>query len=196
MKIIGITGGIGSGKTRVSKFITEAGYPVYFADDRAREIMNESEKIKAYLIKEYGKGIYIKNQLNRSLLASIVFKKNKALENLNKIVHPEIFLDFERWKTQQTQEFVFKEAAILFESGSYRFSDFNVTVEADEELRIERVMRRNHFTRAQVLERMANQWSSQQRQEKADYILWNNGSLVDLEKVTGEFLLFLSKKWN
>lgn len=196
MKVIGITGGIGSGKTSVSKFIIEAGFPVYFTDDRAKQIMNESDEIKNYLTKKYSNNIYINNLLNTKLLASYVFKDTKALNELNEIVHPKVFDDFEIWKNSQNKNLIFKESAILFESGSYKMCDFNISVEADEEIRIARTMKRNNFTREQVMDRIKKQWSSHQRLKKADYVIFNNDDLEKLKIETKNLLNFLNKKFN
>ena len=191
MKVIGLTGGIGSGKSTVGKLLSNKGIPIYYSDIRAKEIMNESPQIIAQLKEWYGEEIYINDQLDRQKLASLVFTNSENLKKLNALVHPLVFEDFEKWKGQQNAKYIIKEAAILFESGSYKDCDLVVTVSAPEEVRIIRTMERDMMSREKVLNRMSKQWSNHERNAKADYVIHNDGSFMDLERAVEQFYFWL-----
>lgn len=182
MNIIGLTGGIGSGKSTVAKLFEKKNIPIYISDIRAKELMNESNKIKNTIIKYWGKDTYINGKLNRKKLSEIVFKNKNDLKKLNELVHPEVFNDFEVWKNNQISDFVMKEAAILFESGSYKDCNLVITVEAEKEIRISRTIKRDGVSKEMVEDRISKQWTSEQRAEASDYVINNNGSLEDLER--------------
>ena len=172
-KIIGLTGGIGSGKTMVAKYIKSFGIPVYIADDEARELMNKSEVIQA-ISSAFGNEVAIKGIINRDELAKIVFNNPQKLQKLNSIVHPEVKKHFESWVEKHKQyPFVVKEAAILFESGSYKDCDEIIAVTAPLETRLQRVMERDQTDRESVLKRIQNQWTDEQRIEKSNYVIHN-----------------------
>lgn len=181
MFTLGITGGIGSGKTVVSTLLEAHGIPVYNSDVRAKELML-TDSIKTKIMALLGNQSYENNVLNKRFISEKVFGNEALLAQLNAIVHPEVRNDFLDWKKNQTSEIVGKEAAILFESGSYKQCDAVVLVTADEDIRLSRVMQRDGLTREQILERMRNQWSEEKKIEHADYVLYNNGSLVELEQ--------------
>lgn len=191
MKLIGLTGGIGSGKSTVGKLLEQKKIPVYYSDLRAHDIMNESEKIISTLKKTYGEDIYIDGKLDREKLGNLVFADQQKLQALNALVHPEVFRDFAEWKAKQTNEIIMKEAAILFESGSYQECDIVLTVSAPEEVRILRTMERDQISREKVLERISKQWTDEMREEKADYIIRNDGSFMDLEREVEQFYYWL-----
>lgn len=191
MKLIGLTGGIGSGKSTVGKLLEQKKIPVYYSDLRAHDIMNESEKIISTLKKTYGEDIYIDGKLDREKLGNFVFADQQKLQALNALVHPEVFRDFAEWKAKQTNEIIMKEAAILFESGSYQECDIVLTVSAPEEVRILRTMERDQISREKVLERISKQWTDEMREEKADYIIRNDGSFMDLEREVEQFYYWL-----
>lgn len=193
MKIIGLTGGIGSGKSTVGKLLENKNIPVYYSDIRAKEIMKESTLIISTLKEWYGEDIYEKGELNREKLAAIVFTDQEKLNQLNALVHPEVFKDFDNWKSQQNSEFVIKEAAILFESGSYKNCDLVVTVSAPIEVRIKRTQERDQISRNEVLDRISKQWSEEQRNETADYIIPNDGSFMELERAVEQFYYWLQQ---
>lgn len=174
MLIVGLTGGIGSGKTTVAKLLEKEGIPVYNSDFRAKYLMQNSNEIKATLQAEFGEKVYNNDGLNREYLAEIVFKNNEKLQLLNSIVHPVVAKDFKDWISNQKTKIVVKEAAILFESGAYKSCDVNVNIHTDVEERIERVMKRDKVSREQVLSRINNQWSDEKRNEKSDIIIKNN----------------------
>lgn len=180
--IIGITGGIGSGKSTVAGFFQENGIPIYNSDIRAKQLMIDATTIKNYLISTYGEDIYKGNELNRKKLANIVFSNPEALAALNAVVHPAVFTDFEEWKNQQTEPVLGKEAAILFESGSYKDCDYIVSVIANENLRIARVMQRDGSTKTEVQKRIHQQWTDEQRRAKSDFIIKNEKDLITLKK--------------
>ena len=172
-KIIGLTGGIGSGKTTIANYFLAAGIPVYIADDEARKIMQSAEIITK--IKEvFGTSIFENDILNREKLAAIVFSNPEKLEQLNSIIHPAVKKHFENWVLNHKKfPFVIYEAAILFESGSYKNCDLIITVTAPIESRIQRVIQRDKTTRENVLKRINSQWNDEQRISKSDYVIEN-----------------------
>jgi dephospho-CoA kinase len=172
-KIIGLTGGIGSGKTTIANYFRNAGIPVYIADDQARNIM-ESPEIVAEIKNIFGNSIFENDILNRSKLAEIVFNNPEKLEKLNAIIHPAVKKHFSQWILNYKNEpFVVYEAAILFESGNYKNCDYIITVTAPTESRIERVIQRDKTTRDNVLKRMSMQWKDDQRIPKSDFVIEN-----------------------
>lgn len=181
MKVIGLTGGIGSGKSTVGEILSSYGVPIYNSDLRARDIMNKSETIIGKLKEWYGENIYTKGVLDRKRLGAEVFANPPQLERLNQLIHPIVYNDFAAWKEQQNGPMVVKEAAILFESGAYVQCDYIVTVSAPESLRIQRVIDRDHTTKPFVLDRLNKQWTDAEREAKSDYILYNESTLEDLK---------------
>ena len=172
-KIIGLTGGIGSGKTTVANYFKSFGIPIYIADDEARKIMKSADIIEA-IKNSFGDAIFENEILNRDKLAKIVFNNPKKLEKLNNIVHPAVKNHFEQWLMQnQSAPYVIYEAAILFESGRYKDCDLIVTVVAPMESRIERVIKRDNSTRELVLKRINAQWTDEERILKSDFIIEN-----------------------
>ncbi|MDI6033632.1 dephospho-CoA kinase [Flavobacterium sp. LB2P84] len=172
-KIIGLTGGIGSGKTTIVNYFKSFGIPVYIADDEARKIMQSSEITDA-IKNVFGDTVFENEKLNREKLAKIVFNNPEKLEKLNKIVHPAVKKHFEQWLLQHTAApYVIYEAAILFESGSYKNCDLIITVTAPVESRIQRVIERDKTTRELVLKRINAQWTDEQRISKSDFIIEN-----------------------
>ncbi|MDI9310298.1 MAG: dephospho-CoA kinase [Limnohabitans sp.] len=188
-KIIGLTGGIGSGKTTVAKLFLTEGIPVYFADDEAKKILDQEETI-SQVVNEFGSEILFENKIDRKKIAEIVFKNPEKLKKLNQIIHPLVKKHFDAWVVKnQKHPFLVKEAAILFESGSYKYCDIIVCVVASEEIRIKRVIERDNTTKDAVLERLKNQWSDQQRIEKSDFVIQNE----DYGKTKLEFYEILKK---
>lgn len=174
MKIVGITGGIGSGKTTVAKMFQELGVPLYIADDRAKVLMNSSEVIKRKLTAVFGKEAYIDNKINRSFLASKIFENSDLLKQMNAIVHPEVGFDFERWKKKQNSVYVLKEAAIIFENDLASQYDFIITVVADLEQRIARVIKRDDTTEEKVLAIVKNQLTDKEKADQSDFVIINH----------------------
>ena len=173
-KIIGLTGGIGSGKTTVANYFQELGVPVYIADNEARKIMKTPEVLDA-IKKKFGKSIFETNTLNREKLAEIVFGNPEKLQQLNAIVHPAVKIHFDNWLlNHQKAPFVVYEAAILFESGGYKNCDQVITITAPLETRIQRVIDRDKTTGEQVLKRIHAQWNDEQRISKSDFVIENS----------------------
>lgn len=172
-KIIGLTGGIGSGKTTIANLFREANIPVYIADDEARKIMQSPEIIEE-IKNTFGSEIFDDTILNREKLSQIVFNEPEKLKLLNAIIHPAVRKHFQNWVlNHEKYPFVIYEAAILFESGSYKNCDLIITVTAPIETRIERVIQRDKTTREQVLKRINAQWDDTQRISKSDFVIIN-----------------------
>jgi dephospho-CoA kinase len=192
-KIIGLTGGIGSGKTTIANHFRSLGIPVYIADDEARNIMQSAEIITA--IKEaFGNSIFDNDILNRAALADIVFGNPAKLELLNAIVHPAVKKHFKQWLLDHERfPLVVYEAAILFENGNYKNFDWIITISAPLESRIERVMKRDGVTREQVLKRINSQWTDEQRISKSNFVIENIDSEI-AKKETEEILKILMIK--
>ena len=174
MKRIGLTGGIGSGKSLVAQILITMGYPVFFSDKAGKELMVSNRKVKAEVVELFGDKAYFNGKLNRSWVAEMIFHENKLKEELNAIIHPAVRHAFDEWSSQQKSPLVFNEAAILFETGSYRSFDATVLVTADEEIRIARTMKRDGIRREQVIARIKNQWSDEKKMKLADKIIVNN----------------------
>ncbi len=172
---VGITGGIGSGKSTVCKIFRLLGVPVFEADVAARSLMNSDAGIRKGLVELFGDQIYHPdNVLNRGMLAGIIFNDNALLEKVNQLVHPVVRNEFLNWKQEQETDYIIHEAAILFESGFYKMMDFNILVSAPVEMRIERVTGRDHVQREMVLSRMKKQWIDEEKLKLADFELVND----------------------
>ncbi|MBP9152953.1 MAG: dephospho-CoA kinase [Flavobacteriales bacterium] len=184
MKVIGITGGIGSGKTTTCEVFQELGVPVYYADLRARELMTSNLELKNKIIHSFGSQAYEGGRLNRPYLAQQVFNSKEKLSVLNGLVHPAVANDFEDWlEEHKGEKYVLKEAAILFESGAYQDVDITVLVIAPESLRLERVMARDGSSKEDVLKRMKNQWTQERKVKLADHIISNDGTQLLIPQV-------------
>ncbi|MFM2010346.1 MAG: Dephospho-CoA kinase [Bacteroidota bacterium] len=171
--IIGLTGGIGSGKTTLVNYMESLGIPVFIADEEAKKAM-QSPHVLEEVKTSFGNSIFENGQLNRQQLASIVFSNPDKLKELNSIIHPEVKRLFAIWLDQhKTVPFVVYEAAILFESGSYQNCDYIITVTAPLEDRITRVMQRDNCSRAQVLQRINAQWTDEERAAKSNFVIDN-----------------------
>lgn len=173
MKIVGLTGGIGSGKSTVAKFFIELGIPVYFADDNAKRLMHTSKSVKRKLIKEFGKKAYINGKLNRPYLANIVFNNKEKLQAINAIVHPSVRNSFKRWVNKQATPYVIQENAILFENGTYKNFDIIITVTAPINERIKRVVQRDNVEEKDVLARIKNQLPEEEKAAMSQYVIFN-----------------------
>lgn len=171
---VGITGGIGSGKTLVASIFHTLGIPVYDADAAAKRLMNTSAEIREQIIRWFGKDTYKDQQLDRALLASTVFGDPEKLKQLNRIVHPVTIRDSQDWFAMQTAPYAIKEAAIFFESGSDRYVDYMIGVAAPEALRIRRTMERSHITEEQVRERMKQQMGEDEKMRRCHFVIDNS----------------------
>jgi len=193
---IGITGNIGSGKTTVSKLFELMGIPVFYADDAAKVLMVTDELLIAGIKGAFGAESYFDDKtLNRKHIADIVFNDEAQLAKLNALVHPAVFRAFDSWAEQEVRDgvpYVLKEAAVLFESSSYKFCDKTIMVTAPLELRIKRVMHRDSITRQEVLSREARQFSEEKKIQLADYVIKNDESELVIPQVLKLHELFLS----
>ena len=171
--LIGLTGGIGSGKTTVAKIFEELGIPVFIADDEGKKITNSPET-KEKIIKLFGNNVVNQGEINRNILADLVFNNSLALEQLNSIIHPEVKKQFEIWcHDNKNRSYLIYESAILLESNNSNIFSKIITVSAPEHLRIMRVKQRNNFSDEDVKRRIRKQWTDIQREEKADYVINN-----------------------
>lgn len=194
-KVIGLTGGIGSGKTTIANYFAAMGIPVYIADDEAKKVM-QSENIVKQIKETFGNSLFENEILNRAKLAEIVFNNADKLAQLNAIVHPAVKKDFELWlQENKKHDYVIYEAAILFESGRYKECDVIITVTAPEEIRIERVLKRDNTTREQVLSRIKMQWNDEKRISLSNFIINNSNLKIAKEEVV-KILKILNIKQN
>jgi len=182
---IGLTGAIGSGKSTVAAMLHEIGVPVYVADDAAKRLMVEDEGLKAAIEDAFGPGIYVEGQLQRKTLAQRAFSSPEDTARINALVHPAVHADFVAWHAAQTAPYILREAAILFESGTYQTCDAIVVVEASKEVRIQRVMARSGMTREEVEQRMQHQWPDAKRRahlSDRDFIVQNDEDEASLRR--------------
>ena len=170
---IGVTGGIGSGKTSVCKVFGVLGIPAFYADLSAKIIMNNNSSLKEEINSVVGQNVYFEGLLNRSLLAKLMYNDKKILEDINQLVHPLVFKDFTQWSRQQASPYVIVEAAILFESGIYELVDKVITVIAPLEERIQRVINRNKQSREQVIGIIKNQMDDETKVKLSNYVVNN-----------------------
>lgn len=182
MKVLGLTGGIGSGKTTVANMFRELGVPVYIADDEAKKLMTSDPLVQKQIISVFGKEAYENNLLNRKFLAGRVFGNKDLLEKLNAIVHPAVGKNFEEWKKIQTGKYLVYEAAILFEKGGYKKCDKTLLITAPLEVKLERIMARDGSSREEIQARMNNQWPDEKKAKMANFILSN----IDLDETRRE----------
>lgn len=181
---IGITGGIGVGKSMVSRIFKVLGVPTYDADREAKDIMVKSDAVRAALIETFGAEVYFPDaSLNRAWLAKKVFSDAKELEKLNAIVHPAVIKDAEDWAAAQTTLYSVKEAALLFESGSYKSLDYCILVSSPEALRIKRVMDRDQVSEEEVRRRISKQMPEAEKEKLADFIIHNDEDHSLIEQV-------------
>ena len=171
---IGLTGGIGSGKTTVAKIFELLGMPVFYADEASKRLYHTNEELRSSLKKHFGEDVYTDDQLNRSKLAAIVFNDPAKLELLNSLVHPLTIKDAEEWMQQQKVPYIIKEAALLFEAGSSGGLDYIVGVSTPQHLRIKRVMDRDGITREEVLSRMKRQIDEEKKMLLCDFVIKND----------------------
>ena len=173
---IGITGGIGSGKSTVTSIFELLDIPIYYADIEAKRLMVESGQIRNKVIALFGEEAYVGGVLNRSHVASIAFRDASVLAQLNAVVHPVVIADYKGWEKKQKSPYTIKEAALLFESGSYLDSDLNILVSSPLELRLARVIKRDQALKEDVLARINKQMPEEEKEKLADFIVYNNES--------------------
>lgn len=173
---VGVTGGIGSGKSIICKVFQNLGIPVYEADIAARRLMGEDESIRTGLVTYFGRVVFQDAQLNRKYLAERIFSDQDARAFVNSLVHPAVRADFAGWvqKWDRTTPYVIEEAALLFETGAWKELDYNILIDAAVETRIERIIRRDGLDRSDVLARIASQLDPGKGREYADFIIRND----------------------
>ena len=184
MIIVGLTGGIGSGKTTVAKQFSKLGIPVYIADDEAKKLMRRSKIIKRKLIKLFGEEAYVEGELNKPYLANIIFNDKGYLEKMNAIVHPKVARHFEKWAQKQNAPYVIKEVAILFENGGDKACDYVITVTAPIKTRIKRLLKRDVTSKEKIEAIMKNQWTDEEKIKHSHFVIEN----TDLENTIKQVL--------
>jgi dephospho-CoA kinase len=192
---IGITGGIGAGKTTVTQIFSLLGVPVYYADERAKYILHHDEKVKQLVVKHFGDLSYKDAKLNTVFLTKEVFSDDEKLAKLNSFVHPRVKLDFEEWMKEQHSAYILKEAALLYEAGSYKDLDKVIAVFSPVELRIKRVLVRDpQKTEASVKSIMQKQMSDEEKIGKANYVIYNDDTRLLIPQVIKLHELFSAGK--
>ncbi|WP_299536431.1 dephospho-CoA kinase [Ulvibacterium sp.] len=185
MKIVGLTGGMGSGKSTIAHMFKEMGVPVYNSDERAKKLMVSSKTARKKIIELLGTRAYSGKKLNRSYIAEMVFKDKGMLKKLNGIVHPLVRKSFKSWAGRQTYPYVIQEAAIIFENKNQDFYDKIILVTAPKEVRLNRILKRDGSQREKILERMGNQWPDSKKIPLADFVVNNKDLAKTRLKVEG-----------
>lgn len=180
---VGITGGIGSGKSTVCKIFRLLGAPVFEADVVAKEILDSDQTVIAKLKSWFGSDIYIEGQLNRKKLAAAIFNNEEMLQKVNALVHPLVRDSFLNWKESQNAPYAIYEAAILFESGFYKLMDATILVTAPEHVRIDRVVQRDNSTEQQVIARISKQWNDEEKRKLATIEIKNDNSVLIIPQI-------------
>jgi dephospho-CoA kinase len=180
---IGLTGGIGSGKSTVAKIFETLGIPVYYADDAAKRIMNENLQLREAIQQQFGKDAYTDDVLNRAYLAKVVFGNEEKLALLNELVHPLTIKDSEDWMAAQTTPYAIKEAALIFESDVWKGLDKVIGVSSPYELRLQRAMKRDGISQEAVQARMSKQMNEEEKMKRCDFLLYNNETQLLIPQV-------------
>ncbi|MBM3415258.1 MAG: dephospho-CoA kinase [Bacteroidetes bacterium] len=187
---IGLTGGIGSGKSIVAKIFETFGIPVYYADDAAKKLMNTDAGLKASIMEHFGEAAYENGELNRKYLASVVFSNKEKLELLNSLTHPVTIRDAGEWMQKQNAPYIIKEAALLFESGAEAHLDKVIGVYAPQELRVKRVMKRDGISAEEVMKRISRQMDEEKKMKKCAHVIINNEQELVIPQVLNLHRLF------
>ncbi len=180
---VGLTGGIGSGKTTVAKVFETLGIPVYYADDKTKHLMNTNAILKDSIIQHFGNDAYQNGKLDRKYLAAIVFNDKGKLELLNSLTHPITIQDAAEWMNQQTTPYIIKEAALLFESGAAEKLDFIIGVYAPAAVRVQRVMQRDNLPLEEVMKRLNRQMDEEIKMKLCHFVIVNNGEQLVIPQV-------------
>ncbi|XOD67092.1 MAG: dephospho-CoA kinase [Flavobacteriales bacterium Tduv] len=192
MYVVGLTGGIGAGKSTASYFFSQKGLPVYNSDLSAKILMEQIDSLKSDIIKAFGKQAYQAGGLNTKYLSQKVFENPLHLKCLNALVHPWVSLDFKNWMCRHEAPYCIKETAILFEVGIHQLCDLIITVTAPLDIRIKRIIQRDKFDQAEILKRIKNQWTDREKVSRSDIIIENMGDIETLrEKVDKLHVLIL-----
>lgn len=193
MTVIGLTGGIGSGKSTVSRLFEAMGIPVYIADTESKRLTESSPVIKEKLTERFGMDLYAAGKLNKTLLSSLIFENENNRNFVNSVIHPEVWIDFERWKAQHTNSPVLIiETALLFETGYSETVDIAVTVAAPEELRISRLICREGWSRQEILSRIRSQFPEEEKIRRSNYVIYNDDRqavIPQVEKILKEIIV-------
>ena len=184
MIIVGLTGGIGSGKTTVANEFAALGIPVYIADVEAKKLMQKSKIIKRKLIQLFGSKAYIDDALNKPFIADKIFNNTNLLEKMNAIIHPRVAKHFNKWVLNQSSSYIIKEVAILFENNKAQFCDYVITVTTPKALRIKRLLNRNQTTKEKINAIIKNQWSDEDKIVGSHYTINN----IDIDDTKGQVL--------
>jgi dephospho-CoA kinase len=171
---IGLTGGIGSGKTTVAHIFEVLGIPVYYADDAAKQLMNEDEHLKQQIITHFGKESYVDGNLNRSYLSAVVFSDAEKTKLINSIIHPATIANAELWMSKQTAPYAIKEAALIFEAAAEKQLDLVIGIKSPLPIRMQRVMQRDNITEEAVLARMQKQMNEEEKMSRCDFVVVND----------------------
>ncbi len=191
---IGITGGIGSGKTTVSKIFELLGIAVFYADEVAKKLMTDDAELVHHVKSLFGVNAYLQSgQLNRKYISGIVFSDDEALADLNRLVHPAVFKNFEQWAAKQKSAYVIKEAALLFESGSYKLCQANILVTSTQDLKIKRLMKRDGSNQEQIFDRMNKQMDDQEKEKLANFFIHNDEKHMLIPQVLKLHEVFLNE---
>ena len=174
MKKVAITGGMGSGKSVVAELLQTMGYPVYNSDEASKRLLNEDQTLREKLCETFGKDLYRNGQLDKAFFASLIFGDENLLQQANAIIHPAVYQDFEGWAKSQTADIVFMETALYFQGEGKKHIPFSILVQAPLELRIQRVMQRNHCSEKEVLARIEKQMPDENIEHLADFIILND----------------------
>lgn len=193
---IGLTGGIGSGKTTVAQIFEVLSIPVYYADAAARDLMNKDPELKKKIIASFGTDAYKNGELNRSYLGSVVFPDREKLKLLNSLVHPVTIRDSEEWMKNQKTPYALKEAALIFEAGLEKYLDLVIGVTAPESLRIQRAAERDQVPVEKVIDRMRQQMDEEEKISRCDFVIENDGTHALLPQVLEIHKTLLSKSHN
>ena len=192
---LGITGGIGSGKSTVCSIFEMLGVPVYYADDRAKQIMTANKEVKKAIIDIFSKQAYFLNgRINRKYIAEIIFQQPEKRKLLNAIVHPAVLEDGRKWNASQKAAVTLKEAALLIQSGSYKEMDYVILVTCPPDVRIPRVMRRNKMSKQEVLNRIQSQMSDDEMRQFADFVIQNDGQVSLIHQVLNIYKAIIKTK--
>ncbi|MDV7188115.1 dephospho-CoA kinase [Lutibacter sp. TH_r2] len=189
--IVGLTGGIGSGKSTVLKMFQKLGAQSFIADIEAKKIMNSDEELVLNIKQVFGDEAYKNGELNRAYIAEKVFNNKEKLNKLNALVHPKVRAYFNNFSKGKEKEIIIYEAAILFESGSDKICNYVITITADLEERIKRIQKRDRISKEQIQARINNQISDAERVSKSDFVIENNNLIATQEQVNTVFELLL-----
>lgn len=190
---VGLTGGIGSGKSTVAGIFELLGIPVYYADAATRRLMNTDEELKGELVRHFGAAVYQNKELDRKYLASVVFSNKEKLELLNSLTHPATIRDAEQWMKKQVTPYAIKEAALLFESGAAEHLDKVIGVYAPQHIRVKRVMERDGLPAEEVMKRISRQMDEELKMKRCDYVITNNEQELVIPQVLDLHRLFLKQ---